>query len=37
MTINVEQFQQVFFDECTENLDILEQGLLALGNATADE
>ncbi|MDE1462926.1 chemotaxis protein CheA [Spartinivicinus poritis] len=37
MTIDVEQFHQVFFEECIENLDILEQGLLTFGNAAVDD
>lgn len=37
MTINLEQFQEVFLEECAENLDILEQGLLALGNRNTND
>ncbi|MCX4025269.1 chemotaxis protein CheA [Endozoicomonas sp. SM1973] len=37
MTINVEQFHQIFFEECIENLNIIEQGLLSFGNASIDE
>ena len=37
MTVNLEQFLQLFFEECSENLDVLEQGLLSIGNASANE
>ena len=36
MSINVEQFHQVFFEESFEGLDIMESGLLNLDLGAAD-
>lgn len=36
MTLDMQQFRQVFMDECAENLDIMEQELLALNPDSVD-